>query len=57
MASFILGAMMAELPEASSGKGRRRSAAKAANRPGGSKVKATIHLTVEASHGSIFTQR
>lgn len=32
-----------------SGKPRKRSAAKAANRPAASKVKATIHLSVEAS--------
>ena len=41
--------MMAEPPEPSSGKGRKRGAAKAATRPAASKVKATIHLTVEAS--------
>lgn len=40
---------MAELPDASSGKGRKRQAAKAATRQAASKVKATIHLSVEAS--------
>jgi hypothetical protein len=40
---------MAETPESGSGKGRKRSAAKAATRPAASKVKATIHLSVEAS--------
>ena len=40
---------MADIPEASNGKARRRPAAKAAARPAASKVKATIHLSVEAS--------
>lgn len=40
---------MAELPEASNGKGRKRPAAKIATRQAASKVKATIHLSVEAS--------
>jgi hypothetical protein len=40
---------MAETLDIGSGKGRKRQAAKAANRPGGSKVKSTIHLSVEAS--------
>jgi hypothetical protein len=41
--------MMADIPEASSGKARKRPAAKAAARPAASKVKVTIHLSVEAS--------
>jgi hypothetical protein len=41
--------MMPESPESGSGKARKRSAAKAATRQGGGKVKATIHLSVEAS--------
>ena len=40
---------MSELPEMPNGKTRKRSSAKAANRPAASKVKCTIHLTVEAS--------
>lgn len=40
---------MSELPTPSNGKPRKRSSAKAANRPAASKVKATIHLSVEAS--------
>jgi hypothetical protein len=43
---------MSESPEAGSGKASRhgkRSAGKAATRPAISKVKATIHLSVEAS--------
>ncbi len=36
-------------PEPQSGKPRRRFAAKAATRQAGTKVKATIHLSVEAS--------
>ena len=40
---------MAELTEASNGKTRRRAGGKAANRPAGSKLKATLHLSVEAS--------
>jgi hypothetical protein len=41
--------MMGEPSEAKGGKGRKRAAAKAATRQGGLKVKATIHLSVEAS--------
>jgi hypothetical protein len=41
--------MTAQLSDAGSGKTRKRQAAKAAGRPSGEKVKATIHLTVEAS--------
>lgn len=41
--------MTAQLPETGSGKPRKRQAAKAAGRQGGEKVKATIHLTLEAS--------
>jgi hypothetical protein len=44
--------MMADIPEASNGQDRKRPArpaAKAAMRPAVSKVKCTIHLTVEAS--------
>jgi hypothetical protein len=40
---------MVEPSEAKSGKGRKRHAAKAAVRQSGVKVKATIHLSVEAS--------
>jgi hypothetical protein len=40
---------MADMPEASNGKARRRPAAKAAIRPAVSKVKATIHISIEAS--------
>lgn len=40
---------MSESPEAGSGKPRRRTSAKAAARLAVSKVKSTIHLTVEAS--------
>lgn len=40
---------MAETTERTSGKGRKRSAAKAAGGSAASKVKATIHLSVEAS--------
>src|SRR4051812_25918055 len=43
------GGMMADIPEASNGKARKRQAAKAAMRPAAAKVKATIHLSVEAS--------
>ena len=41
--------MGSELPHQSSGKPRRRQAAKAAKPQSASKVKSTIHLTVEAS--------
>ena len=40
---------MAESSEAGNGKARKRSAAKAGTRPAAAKVKATIHLSVEAS--------
>jgi hypothetical protein len=40
---------MAETPESGSGKTRKRQTGKAGARPGGAKVKATIHLSVEAS--------
>jgi hypothetical protein len=40
--------MMAELPEGGSGKGRKRPATKAATGQVAGKVKATIHLSVEA---------
>ena len=40
---------MAESSEAGNGKARKRPAAKAATRPAAAKVKATIHLSVEAS--------
>jgi len=40
--------MASELPEGGSGKARKRPAAKAAIRPAAVKVKATIHLSVEA---------
>jgi hypothetical protein len=41
--------MMAEPTETGNGKGRKRIAAKAAIRPAVTKVKSTIHLSVEAS--------
>ena len=41
--------MTVPLSETGSGKPRKRQAAKAAGRQGGEKVKATIHLTLEAS--------
>lgn len=41
--------MASQLSEQGSGKPRRRSAAKASGRQAGEKVKATIHLTLEAS--------
>jgi hypothetical protein len=41
--------MTAQPSETNSGKPRKRAAAKAAGRQSGEKVKATIHLTVEAS--------
>ena len=41
--------MTAQLHEQGTGKPRRRSAVKTAGRQNGDKVKATIHLTVEAS--------
>ena len=40
---------MAEATENGTGKTRKRSLAKAAVRQGGAKVKATIHISVEAS--------
>ena len=40
---------MSETLESTNGKTRKRPAAKAAMRPAASKVKATIHLSVEAS--------
>lgn len=40
---------MAEAADSANGRTRKRSAAKAATRSGASKVKATIHLSVEAS--------
>jgi Ribbon-helix-helix protein, copG family len=40
---------MAESSEIVSGKARKRSSARAATRPVAEKVKATIHLSVEAS--------
>jgi hypothetical protein len=43
------GGTMADALDGSNGKGRKRMAAKAATRPAISKVKATIHLTVDAS--------
>jgi Ribbon-helix-helix protein, copG family len=39
---------MAESPESGSGKGRKRAAAKTPTGQGAGKVKATIHLSVEA---------
>jgi hypothetical protein len=41
--------MGAEPAEGLNGKARKRPAAKAASRPASSKVKSTIHLTLEAS--------
>jgi hypothetical protein len=41
--------MTAQPSETNSGKPRKRAAAKTAGRQSGDKVKATIHLTVEAS--------
>ena len=40
---------MAELPDTANGKSRRRPAAKTATRQTATKVKATIHLSMEAS--------
>jgi hypothetical protein len=40
---------MPESSESANGKARKRSSAKAATRPVAEKVKATIHLSVEAS--------
>lgn len=40
---------MAEPSDGGSGKARKRSAGRAANRPAASKVKCTIHLALEAS--------
>ena len=37
------------MAEGGSGKGRKRQTAKPATRPGGSKAKCTIHLSIEAS--------
>lgn len=39
---------MAEQPDGGTGKSRKRSGGKAAGRSNGNKVKATIHLSVEA---------
>lgn len=41
--------MTVQLSEQVNAKPRKRSAVKAASRPSGEKVKATIHLTLEAS--------
>ena len=41
--------MVDETPESQSGRTRKRGAAKPASRPAGQKVKATIHLSLEAS--------
>jgi hypothetical protein len=41
--------MTTQPSESNNGKPRKRSAAKASGRQGGEKVKATIHLTVDAS--------
>jgi hypothetical protein len=41
--------MAAEPTETINGKTRKRAATKAANRPAASKVKSTIHLSLEAS--------
>ncbi len=41
--------MAAEVSEQPSGKARKRSSVRAANRPAASKVKATIHLSADAS--------
>src|SRR3954453_19626320 len=41
--------MTAESSEAAGGKARKRPAGKPANRPAASKVKCTLHLSVEAS--------
>jgi hypothetical protein len=40
---------VAELNEVASGKARKRSAVKAGSKPAASKVKATIHLSADAS--------
>jgi hypothetical protein len=40
---------MSEATEGGTGKARKRSAVKAGTRPAASKVKSTIHLSVEAS--------
>jgi len=50
---------MAGLPDAVSGKRRKRQTGKAASRPAASKVKATVHLSVEADqrlniHGAMM---
>jgi hypothetical protein len=48
--AFRLGdGMASELTDGLHGKTRKRPAVKAANRPAASKVKATIHLSLEAS--------
>lgn len=41
--------MGSDLPQSSNGKPRRRSSSKTASRPTGSKLKCTMHLSVEAS--------
>ena len=41
--------MMAETPESGNGKGRKRGSAKPPGRLAVSKVKATIHISIEAS--------
>src|SRR4051812_49997894 len=43
------GGTMPESSEGGNGKPRKRPAAKAATRPAASKVKATIHISIEAS--------
>ncbi len=43
------GVMADELPDSANGKGRKRVAAKPPTRPAVTKVKSTIHLSVEAS--------
>ncbi len=48
---------MAEAMEAGNGKARKRQAAKAATRQAASKVKSTIHLSVEASQRLTSTPR
>src|SRR4051812_34878686 len=49
MAAKRSNVMTVPLSETGSGKPRKRQAVKAAGRQGGEKVKATIHLTLEAS--------
>ncbi len=41
--------MLSEASDSGNGRGRKRSAAKPATRPGAMKAKCTIHLSVEAS--------